>query len=181
MQQLLELVPTEIDDLARADANRLTREAVELVRSGDPHEASVEVRESYADDLPDVMVDPEKISRVVDNLVRNAFAHTPAGGTVEILTRTIDGDVEIEIANTGSYVAPEDRERIFQPFVSGRQEGTGLGLAIAQQIVYAHGGSLRVESDPDTGTSFTVRLPPLIEEDAPEAAPERPTAATVGT
>ena len=49
----------------------------------------------------------------------------------------------VEVANTGSYIAPEEHERIFQPFVSGRAGGTGLGLAIAQQIVFAHGASCR--------------------------------------
>ncbi len=98
--------------------------------------------------------------------MRNAYAHTPAGGTISVRTHeSRRGEIEIEIVNTGSYIPPERRERIFQPFVSGRANGTGLGLAIAKQIAHAHGGSLGVESSEAGVTGFVLRLP-VAGEDA---------------
>ena len=158
VSQLLELVPTETHELVPCDPNVLVRQAVELARSA-PNALQVEVRQRYATDLPLLRIDPQRLPRAVDNLLRNAFNHTPAGGSVSVVTRLSEAGIDIEIANTGSYIAPHERGRIFQPFVSGRCNGTGLGLTIAQQIVYAHGGSVRVASDPEEGTVFTVQLP----------------------
>ncbi|HJO03824.1 MAG TPA: ATP-binding protein [Acidobacteriota bacterium] len=156
--QLLDLVPTEIHDLEQCDISALVRDTVEFVRMGRTEDDEVVLSEDLEPELPPCKVDPERLGRAVENLLRNAYAHTPAGGCIEVATRHRGAQVEVTIANTGSFVAPEDRERIFQPFVSGRG-GTGLGLAIAQQIVYAHGGSIDVDSTPEHGTVFILRLP----------------------
>jgi len=158
VSQLLDLVPTEIHDLEQRELNGLVREAVEFTVVGES-ERGIHMEEHYADGLPLCTVDPDRITRVFDNLLRNAFAHTPDGGTIAVTTGQRGSDLIITIHNTGSFVELEDRERIFQPFVSGRGSGTGLGLAIAQQIAYAHGGAIEVESGRGTGTSFTVSLP----------------------
>ncbi len=156
--QLLDLVPTEIHDLQQRDISLLVHDTVEFVKMSRTEDDDVVLSESFAPELPPCMVDPERLGRAIENLVRNAYAHTPAGGRIEVATRVRDTQLEVRVANTGSFVAPEDRERIFQPFVSGRG-GTGLGLAIAQQIVYAHGGSIDVDSTPGSGTEFILRLP----------------------
>lgn len=159
VSQLLDLVPTEIQDLEVGDVTHIVAEAVTLLRVG-ADRPGVSVRERYEEGLPAVRFDPDRIGRAVENLLHNAFAHTPDGGHIDIRTRaTSDGAVEIEVLNTGSYIPPEDRERIFQPFVSARASGTGLGLAIAQQIVVSHGGVLEVLSEPDRHTAFVIRLP----------------------
>ncbi|MFW6198607.1 MAG: two-component system sensor histidine kinase NtrB [Acidobacteriota bacterium] len=173
--QLLDLVPTEMQDLERCDVNALVDEAVELVRMGQAGRSDVVLDETYAADAPELMVDPDRISRVVENLLRNAYAHTPDGGRIDVIVRGVEEAAEVEVHNSGSYIPPEEREQIFQPFVSGRTNGTGLGLAIARQIVYAHGGSLEVHSDEEEGTSFVVRLPvapgQAEEPDVGEASP----------
>jgi len=159
VSQLLDLVPTEIHDLETADLTPVVRDAVSLVRVG-AGRGEVSVREQYEEPLPVCRFDPDRIGRAVENLLHNAFAHTPDGGRVEVRTRAGDADaIEIEVMNTGSYIPPEERERIFQPFVSARASGTGLGLAIAQQIVISHGGTLEVVSEPDRHTAFIIRLP----------------------
>lgn len=158
VSQLLDLVPTEIHDLEQCELNGLVHEAVEFTVVGETGR-QVEVEERYASGLPLCTVDADRITRVFDNLLRNAFAHTPDGGTIVVTTAQLDGELVVTIFNTGSFIELEDRERIFQPFVSGRGNGTGLGLAIAQQIAYAHGGAIEVESARGTGTSFTVNLP----------------------
>ncbi len=156
--QLLDLVPTEIHDLEQRDLNSLIHDTVAFVGMGRPESDDVVVVEDYEHSLPPCMVDPERLGRAVENLLRNAYTHTPAEGRIEVATRVRDALVEVRVANIGSFVAPEDRERIFQPFVSGRG-GTGLGLAIAQQIVYAHGGSIDVHSTPERGTVFVLQFP----------------------
>ena len=158
VSQLLDLVPTEIHDLEERDLNDLVHEAVEFTAVGEA-EHRIRVQEHYEEGLPRCTVDADRITRVLDNLLRNAFAHTPDGGLIVVTTAQRDSDLTVTIHNTGSFIELEDRERIFQPFVSGRGGGTGLGLAIAQQIAYAHGGTIEVESARGTGTGFTLSLP----------------------
>lgn len=166
--QLLDLVPTEAHDLECTDVNRLLHETVHFVRVGEPDSMQVRVAEHYEPGLPPCNVDPDRIMRAVENVLRNAFAHTPEGGTITVTTRSAGGTaVEIEIRNTGSYVPPEERERLFQPFVSRRAGGTGLGLAIAQQIAYAHGGWIEIDSEEGSHTAFVIRLPATASVPAP--------------
>ncbi|HLJ02137.1 MAG TPA: HAMP domain-containing sensor histidine kinase [Solirubrobacteraceae bacterium] len=94
---------------------------------------------------------PEQLQRVLFNLIQNAIRHTPADGTVVVRAEPVDGRaVEVEVADTGGGIAPELRERIFEPFiqgparVAGEVGSAGLGLAIARAIVEAHGGRIWV-------------------------------------
>ena len=70
-----------------------------------------------------------------------------------------NGDVELEISDTGSGLTPEECERLFTPYYTTKQHGTGLGLAIVQSVVSDHGGRISVESETGVGTSFHIRLP----------------------
>jgi signal transduction histidine kinase len=174
VSQLLDLVPTEIHDLEQRDLNTLVHEAVEFAEIG-AADSGVAVSEVYSSASPLCTVDADRVTRLFDNLLRNAFAHTPQGGEITVTTEVVGESLSVAIHNTGSFVAPEDRERIFQPFVSGRGNGTGLGLAIAQQIAYAHGGSIDLVSDEARGTTFTLLLP-SAESIAPRSE-SRPTLA----
>jgi signal transduction histidine kinase len=108
---------------------------------------------------------PERIQRVLFNLIQNAIRHTPADGSVTVRAgRAGDGDsVEIEVADTGSGIAAADRERIFEAFQQGtdraaRTDGSaGLGLAISRAIVEAHGGRIWVVDD-DAGSEAGARV-----------------------
>jgi signal transduction histidine kinase len=93
---------------------------------------------------------PERIQRVLFNLIQNAIRHTPADGSVTVRAARAGAGIEIEVADTGSGIAAGDRERIFEPFQQGadrssRTDGSaGLGLAISRAIVEAHGGRIWV-------------------------------------
>jgi signal transduction histidine kinase len=100
----------------------------------------------------------EPLRRAVENLVRNAVAFSPARG-IEIHAARRDGRVELTVRDFGPGVAPEMRDRIFEPYVTTRHEGTGLGLALARQTALAHGGSLTVAAPPGGGAAFTLVLP----------------------
>ncbi len=110
----------------------------------------------------------EKVQRVLFNLIVNAIRHTPADGSVVVRARPVrDGSgVEVEVADDGSGIAAEERERVFEPFYRGGEDvaarssdGAGLGLAISRAIVEAHGGRIWLEPATPHGTRVRFTLP----------------------
>ena len=110
-------------------------------------------------------VDSERLIQVLNNLLENAFSHTPAGGRVELRVQEDGVEIAIEVEDTGSGLSAEDLQRVFTPFWradSGKSshKGLGLGLAIAENLVKGHEGTLRVRSPGlGMGCVFTIRLP----------------------
>lgn len=149
------------------------------------HGIEVETRAHEA--LPPIWIDPDQIEQVVLNLARNALqAMEESGGTLALVLRRVsrpryvrmragrrredrggmppqDGRlqdwVEIEVADTGHGIPPEELDRIFDPFYTTRKRGTGLGLAISEAIVREHGGMISVTSRVGKGTTVLVDLP----------------------
>jgi two-component system, NtrC family, sensor histidine kinase HydH len=103
-------------------------------------------------------LDAEQIARAVDNLVLNAVRHTPAGGHVTLLARRLRDTLRIEVADDGPGVPLGDRERIFEPFVTGHPAGSGLGLAVVREIAAAHGGRAFLDAR-DHGACFVIEIP----------------------
>ena len=109
--------------------------------------------------------DPDRLAQVVTNLVSNALSYSPPDAAVRVETRGLDGDVLLSVHNEGAPIAPEVRERLFEPMQRGTQKGgatsrsIGLGLFIVNHIVRAHGGTIEVRSTAEEGTTFTARLP----------------------
>lgn len=108
--------------------------------------------------------DPEKIQRVLFNLIRNAIRHTPADGSVTVRAEAGEGAIEIEIADSGDGIPPEERERVFEAFFRGgvdaarHSDGAGLGLAISRAIVETHGGRIWL-APAERGTRVRFSLP----------------------
>jgi two-component system, cell cycle sensor histidine kinase and response regulator CckA len=114
--------------------------------------------------LGTVRADPGQIEQVIVNLVVNGRDAMPDGGRLTIRTRDAeDGFVELSVSDTGAGMDEETRARIFEPFFTTREEGVGLGLASVYGIVHQSGGDVTVESAPGTGSTFTVRLPRVLE------------------
>jgi two-component system sensor histidine kinase HydH len=114
----------------------------------------------FADAERPALCDREQIYQVALNLLVNALQALPPGGCIWLRTLAPNaGTVGFEVGDDGPGLPPQIRERIFQPFVTGRQGGTGLGLAFVERIVKAHHGSVAVRSAPGNGTVFAVRLP----------------------
>ncbi len=119
---------------------------------------------------PDVSVDGARLERAVDNLVRNALEHTPAGGRVEVSVAGDDGWVALRVSDTGDGIDEADLSHVWDRFYRAEKsrkrdpastDGAGLGLAIVRGIVEAHGGAVDVDSGPRRGSVFTLRLPRL--------------------
>jgi two-component system, NtrC family, sensor histidine kinase PilS len=111
-------------------------------------------------------VDPDRMRQVLWNVCDNSLKAMPAGG---VLSAAVEGHdpamVRVILADTGVGLSAEQLDRLFEPFRPGFAQGTGLGLAITRQIVEAHGGTIRVESQPGQGTRFVIGLPREHEPD----------------
>jgi two-component system sensor histidine kinase GlrK len=142
LSPLIERVVKEVGPLA--EAKRIT-----IIR---------EVR-----DLPPLTMDAERMLQVLRNLIGNALKFTPRGGTVSITARREKDAVIVAVIDTGPGIPKEHATAIFDKFRqvpgTGRPTGTGLGLAIVKHIILAHGGSVWVESEAGSGSTFTLQLP----------------------
>lgn len=107
------------------------------------------------------LADEGSLVRVVINLVANAIGFTPEGGTVTLRLGQVGDQFDLQVRDTGVGIPPEALPWIFEPYrqAHGRRKGTGLGLAVVKGLVEAHGGQVRVESEPGRGTCFTVTIP----------------------
>jgi len=108
--------------------------------------------------------DERRVRQVIFNLLSNAVKFTPQGGSVDVWTTRVNGEVRVSVADTGPGIAPADQERIFEEFQQTeagleQREGTGLGLALSKRLVELHGGRIWVESEPGSGSTFTFSLP----------------------
>jgi two-component system sensor histidine kinase HydH len=107
-----------------------------------------------------VVAEPSGMHQVVLNLATNAIhAMKGTGGTLTLEVRRVGASSQIAVRDTGRGIAPEHRERLFEPFFTTRAEGTGLGLSVSYGIVKSHAGRIGVESEPGRGSTFTVTLP----------------------
>jgi len=148
--------PVDLGEVAEKAAKALSLNAqtqgIELV---------VDVEE----DLPPILGDEARLNQAVTNLILNAIEATPEGGRIEVrVQRAADEDIAVEevvltVWNSGSYIPPEEQERIFEPFYTNKSTGTGLGLAVCHTIVDEHGGRIAVHSSQDHGTAFVLRFP----------------------
>ncbi len=122
-------------------------------------------------DLPAVRANPEKVQRVLFNLIDNAIRHTPAEGEITVAAERSGERVLVEVADTGEGIAPEERERVFEPFFRGGSQsartkrGSGLGLTICRAIVEAHEGEIWLEGA-ERGTRVRFTLPAVAEATA---------------
>lgn len=154
-QAALQREPLDVAELLRGCLRRFERQA---------QEAGAAVRLELPP-LPAFEGDGVRLEQAFSNLIDNAVRHTPAGGTIEVRASVAGATLRVAVRNSGSFIPPEERSRIFERFYQldrNRPRGSGragLGLAIAHEIVQAHGGAIEVTSDPAFGTEFLISLP----------------------
>jgi two-component system sensor histidine kinase HydH len=121
--------------------------------------AGVTVNVEEVRSVPTICVDPEQVKQVLLNLTINAVQAMPSGGNAVLRAIEQNGNVRLQVQDEGVGIAPENAERIFNPFFTTREEGTGLGLSIAERIVSQHGGRIECCRNSDRGMTFSVILP----------------------
>jgi signal transduction histidine kinase len=151
----------DVGDLVRQVASFVAPE----MRAG-----GVRLEVDVAPRLPPVALDEAQIRQALLNLLRNAREAMPAGGAVRIDASAVGDGVCVRVSDEGPGIVSEERERIFDLFYTTKSGGTGLGLPLTQQIVVAHGGTIRCLGDGASGTTFELWLPGTAADDRIEGA-----------
>jgi signal transduction histidine kinase len=165
IDDLFELTRLESGDLTwtmeRVRVDALLQEAVEAMRPAAEADG-VTVTAELGASIAAARANPEKLQRVLFNLIQNAIRHTPPDGSVTVRAESVGDGVEIEVADTGAGIAAEHRARVFEPFyradTARSDAGAGLGLAVSRAIVEAHGGTIWLE-EATVGARVRFRLP----------------------
>ena len=149
-------------DLERLDVNKILLDVLSLLE----HQLEnnrVRVLKEFAEDLPPVRGNENRLQQVFFNLILNARDAMPSGGWLTLVTQADDDTVVIEVRDTGTGIRREDIKRIYDPFFTtkGIGRGTGLGLSVSYGILQEHGGAIFVDSVPGKGTTFQVALPAM--------------------
>ncbi len=137
-----------------------------LLVSPESQRKGITVVQACAEDLPTLAADPNQLQELFLGLITNALDAMETGGTLHVIAeagRSEGGGplIRVIVSDTGSGIPPENLAKLFEPFFTTRSAsgGTGLGLAIARRIAREHGGSIRLESEPEQGTRAIVELP----------------------
>ncbi len=165
VDDLFELTRLEAGDvqwsIQRVHLDQLVGETVEAMRA-QAAAKGIAVETRVEDDLVAVEANPEKLQRVLFNLIQNAIRHTPQDGSVTVAAESAGQAIEVEVADTGSGIPAAERERVFEPFFRGDASrgtgGSGLGLSICRAIVEVHGGRIWL-SGTETGTKVRFTVP----------------------
>jgi two-component system NtrC family sensor kinase len=162
VKNLLTLSRTAPMNVEPTDLNVVINRCLLLVR----HQlelGGIQLQLDLAGDLPRLQCDPAQIEQVLLALVTNAIDSMPRGGNLWLRTRfhQLQEEIEVQVRDDGSGIAPELLHQIFEPFLTTKDtgHGVGLGLAISRGIVERHGGQIEVRSEVGKGTTFTVKLP----------------------
>lgn len=173
---LLSRLVNELQELSLAEAGELklvyqAEDIANLVKQAvTPWQPQVTARElslsvELPDDLPLVNIDWQRVNQVLHNILENAVAHTPRGGTINVATSQKGKWVEVSISDTGEGIPAEDLPHIFERFYRVDKSraratgGSGLGLTIARRLIEAHGGTITVQSKLGQGSRFSFTLP----------------------
>jgi signal transduction histidine kinase len=167
IDDLFELSRLEAGDISwtleQVPLQELVGETVEAMRT-QAEAKGVAVSADVPETLKPAQANPEKLQRVLFNLIQNAIRHTPADGSVVVRAESVPSGIEFEVADTGDGIAAEERERVFTAFYRGGADsartspGAGLGLAVSRAIVEAHGGRIWL-ADAAVGTRVRFNLP----------------------
>lgn len=167
IDDLFELSRLEAGDITwslhQVELRELVQETIDAMRV-QADAKGVHVRATLPRELTAARANPEKLQRVLFNLIQNAIRHTPADGSVVVRAEPSATGIEIEVADTGGGISPDDRSRVFTAFYRGGTdaarsgEGAGLGLAVSRAIVEAHGGRIWL-ADCAQGTRVRFSLP----------------------
>jgi two-component system, NtrC family, sensor kinase len=166
VNNLLNFSRTNAAEFSEVDLNRIISDTLNLLE----HQfktTRVLVDDDLAQHLPMIQGNAGRLQQVFLNLFLNAKDAMPSGGTLKVSTANGDG-VHVVISDTGTGIAQEHIQRIYDPFFTtktspqdGQRRGTGLGLSVTYGIIQEHAGKIRVESAPESGTTFYLEFPQI--------------------
>lgn len=168
LKDLLQMTKPKIRQKSQVNVNHILHDLLQLQKT--VANASVQFVEEFDPSLPLITADPQALSQVFLNLIKNARQSIKGEGRVAARTRVVTDFgfktkekkrqvISIDIEDTGTGIDPEALERIFVPFYTTKAEGTGLGLPLCHQIVEEHEGDIQIKSEKGKGTIFSVYLP----------------------
>jgi signal transduction histidine kinase len=169
---------------ARADVSRIVHDVLESYRFP-IEQQGFELETDIGEDLPPAEVDKEAVSQALINLLNNALKYSPDEKHLKVSARAEEGAILVAVTDRGMGIPKADQKRIFEKFYRAENslvhetKGSGLGLSLVQHIAEAHGGSVKVESAPGKGSTFTLVLP--ITRGSEAAAPELARATSGGS
>ncbi len=146
------------------DINDIIKDTLALYKS---LPEGIDITTNFYDNIPMVMADKEQLSRAFINIINNAIQAMPNGGSLTIATSVSQSPesinspsvVKITFSDTGIGISSEIKDKIFQPYVTTKEDGTGLGMAVVARIINEHNGKIEFESQQNVGTIFTISLP----------------------
>ncbi len=177
----LEIITEEVDRLNRivvdflfavrpmdahpeeADINKLLEDLLEFVHF-ELEEADVELVSELGDELPTLEFDEKLMKQALLNIINNAVAAMPEGGSLTVATERKGEVVLVHVKDSGSGISDENMAKIFEPYFTTKDFGSGLGLTVVYKIVKEHGGEIAVKSKEGEGTTFTISLPIPVKE-----------------
>ncbi len=159
ISQLLEFARPIAMEKRPSSLQTLIRNSLKMIES-QSREKNIAVHTDLAPDVPDAMVDEDKIKQVLLNLYLNALGAMKEGGSLNVrLFRGAGNTVNITVSDTGPGIDEKDIAHIFDPYFTTKPSGTGLGLSIVHKIIEAHDGEIMVKSAPGEGVAVSILLP----------------------
>jgi two-component system, NtrC family, sensor kinase len=160
VNNLLNFSRTGDSDFREVEVNQVLDDTIQLLEP-QLRNSRVEIIRHYGQELMPAQANASKLQQVFMNLILNARDAMPDGGRLTIQTRMVETSLVIDFRDTGLGIEPENIARIYDPFFTTKDvgQGTGLGLAISYGIIQEHGGRIFVESRPNEGAHFTIKLP----------------------
>jgi signal transduction histidine kinase len=162
IKELLNFTRVQELSLERFPPEQVIEESLKMLRDV-LAQKKVAVETTFAEGLPPILVDGDKMRQVFLNVIRNAHEALEAGGKISIACDTVEEGgrmkVRVRIADNGPGIPEKDRESIFEPFFSTKPSGFGLGLANARKIVEQHNGTIRVGKKRGRGSAFVILIP----------------------
>ncbi|HWX21412.1 MAG TPA: ATP-binding protein [Candidatus Binatia bacterium] len=158
VENFLRLTRPSALDLEAVELSKIVHHVCELLR---PEAASREIQilTHLQGGLPQFAADPVRLTQALLNLLINALQAVERNGRIQVSACLSEGSISLEVRDDGPGIPPEKLASIFEPYFTTKPEGNGMGLWIAQQIVTAHGGSLRAQNAGGRGAVFTMLLP----------------------
>jgi two-component system NtrC family sensor kinase len=160
LRNMLSFSKPEEEARKKIDLNNLL-EGILLMMEKQMREANVKIVTQFDPEIPEILASTNQMRQVFLNMFKNAKEAMPKGGTLTVKTETESNNVLVRIEDTGTGIPEEIRSKIFEAFFTTKQKvkGVGLGLSVCYGIIKDHGGEIRVDSEENKGTTFTISLP----------------------